>query len=53
MRLTRDAGRYVVARQYTDVGVATFNPHLDLNRKHLRFADAGAATPATFTGPFR
>ena len=46
MRLTRDAGRYVVAGQYTDVGVATFNPHLDLNRKHLEIrgcwgSDAG------------
>jgi threonine dehydrogenase-like Zn-dependent dehydrogenase len=35
MRLTRDAGRYVVVGQYTDVGTATFNPHLDLNQKHL------------------
>jgi threonine dehydrogenase-like Zn-dependent dehydrogenase len=35
MRLTRDAGRYVVVGQYTDVGEATFNPHLDLNQKHL------------------
>jgi threonine dehydrogenase-like Zn-dependent dehydrogenase len=35
MRLTRDAGRYVVVGQYTDAGSATFNPHLDLNRKHL------------------
>ena len=35
MRLTRDAGRYVVVGQYTDVGDATFNPHLDLNQKHL------------------
>lgn len=35
MRLTRDAGRYVVVGQYTDTGSATFNPHLDLNRKHL------------------
>jgi L-iditol 2-dehydrogenase len=35
MRLTRDAGRYVVVGQYTDAGPATFNPHLDLNRKHL------------------
>jgi threonine dehydrogenase-like Zn-dependent dehydrogenase len=35
MRLTRDAGRYVVVGQYTDAGRATFNPHLDLNRKHL------------------
>ena len=35
MRLTRDAGRYVVAGQYTDAGAAEFNPHLDLNQKHL------------------
>jgi L-iditol 2-dehydrogenase len=35
MRLTRDAGRYVVVGQYTDAGEARFNPHLDLNRKHL------------------
>jgi L-iditol 2-dehydrogenase len=35
MRMTRDAGRYVVVGQYTDAGDATFNPHLDLNQKHL------------------
>jgi threonine dehydrogenase-like Zn-dependent dehydrogenase len=35
MRLTRDAGRYVVVGQYTNAGEATFNPHLDLNQKHL------------------
>jgi L-iditol 2-dehydrogenase len=35
MRLTRDAGRYVIVGQYTDAGEATFNPHLDLNQKHL------------------
>jgi threonine dehydrogenase-like Zn-dependent dehydrogenase len=35
MRLTRDAGRYVVVGQYTDAGDAMFNPHLDLNQKHL------------------
>ncbi len=35
MRLTRDTGRYVVVGQYTDAGSATFNPHLDLNQKHL------------------
>ncbi|WP_211233216.1 zinc-binding dehydrogenase [Solirubrobacter soli] len=35
MRMTRDAGRYVVVGQYTNVGEATFNPHLDLNQKHL------------------
>lgn len=35
MRYTRDAGRAVVVGQYTDAGDATFNPHLDLNKKHL------------------
>lgn len=35
MRWTRDAGRVVVVGQYTDGGEAAFNPHLDLNRKHL------------------
>jgi L-iditol 2-dehydrogenase len=35
MRFTRDAGRVVIVGQYTDHGPATFNPHLDLNRKHL------------------
>jgi L-iditol 2-dehydrogenase len=35
MRLTRDAGVYVVAGQYTDAGDVSFNPHWDLNRKHL------------------
>jgi L-iditol 2-dehydrogenase len=35
MRATRDGGRVVVAGQYTDHGEASFNPHLDLNRKHL------------------
>jgi len=35
MRLARDAGRVVVVGQYTDNGDTSFNPHLDLNRKHL------------------
>ncbi len=35
MRLTRDAGVYVVAGQYTNAGETTLNPHFDLNRKHL------------------
>lgn len=35
MRYTRDAGRVVVVGQYTDHGEVAFNPHLDLNRKHL------------------
>lgn len=35
MRLTRDAGVLAVAGQYTDAGETIFNPHLDLNRRHL------------------
>jgi L-iditol 2-dehydrogenase len=35
MRFTRDAGRVVVVGQYTDHGTVEFNPHSDLNRKHL------------------
>lgn len=35
MRFTRDAGRVVVVGQYTDRGDARWNPHADLNRKHL------------------
>jgi L-iditol 2-dehydrogenase len=35
LRFTRDAGRVVVVGQYTDHGETAFNPHLDLNRKHL------------------
>ncbi|HJZ83473.1 MAG TPA: zinc-binding dehydrogenase [Pyrinomonadaceae bacterium] len=35
MRCTRDAGCVVVVGQYTDHGVASFNPHLDLNKKQL------------------
>ena len=39
MRYTRDAGRVVIVGQYTDHGglstEAAFNPHLDLNKKHL------------------
>ncbi len=35
MRFARDAGRVVVVGQYTDHGEVGFNPHLDLNKKHL------------------
>ncbi len=39
MRFTRDAGTVVIVGQYTDhgpvSGEAAFNPHLDLNKKHL------------------
>jgi L-iditol 2-dehydrogenase len=34
-RFTRDAGRVVVVGQYTDHGETSFNPHLELNQKHL------------------
>jgi len=33
--LTRDAGRFVIVGQYTDLGDIALNPHLDINRKHL------------------
>ncbi len=35
MRYARDAGRVLVVGQYTDHGETAFNPHSDLNRKHL------------------
>lgn len=35
LRYTRDAGTVVVVGQYTDHGDVSFNPHLDLNKKHL------------------
>jgi threonine dehydrogenase-like Zn-dependent dehydrogenase len=35
MRFTRDAGIVVIVGQYTDHGDTSFNPHLDLNKKHL------------------
>ncbi|HVF27975.1 MAG TPA: zinc-binding dehydrogenase [Pyrinomonadaceae bacterium] len=35
MRYTRDAGRVCIVGQYTDHGEVSFNPHLDLNKKHL------------------
>jgi L-iditol 2-dehydrogenase len=35
MRFTRDAGRAVIVGQYADHGDVSFNPHADLNRKHL------------------
>jgi L-iditol 2-dehydrogenase len=39
MRFTRDAGRVVIVGQYTDHGPVSnevaFNPHHDLNKKHL------------------
>jgi L-iditol 2-dehydrogenase len=39
MRFTPDGGRVLIVGQYTDHGPlsadAAFNPHLDLNKKHL------------------
>jgi L-iditol 2-dehydrogenase len=35
MEMTRDAGRYVVVGQYTDLGDVLINPHRLINRKHL------------------
>ena len=35
MRCARDAGRVVVLGQYTDHGDVEWNPHADLNKKHL------------------
>lgn len=35
LQMTRDAGTYVVAGQYTDAGDITVNPHSMLNRKHI------------------
>lgn len=36
MRLSRDAGSFIIVGQYTDNGDISLNPHLDINRKHLR-----------------
>ena len=35
MRCARSAGRVVIVGQYTDHGEVAFNPHKDLNQKHL------------------
>ena len=35
MQFTRDAGTVVVVGQYTDHGEISYNPHRDLNKKHL------------------
>ena len=46
MRFTRDAGRVVIVGQYTDHGPVSnevaFNPHHDLNKKHLDVRGCGA-----------
>jgi L-iditol 2-dehydrogenase len=50
LRFTRDAGRVIVVGQYTDHGEVAFNPHLDLNRKHL---DVRACWGSDFSHFFR
>jgi len=35
LRMTRDAGRYVIVGQYSDSGNVELSPHYDLNRKHI------------------
>ncbi|HEY6547731.1 MAG TPA: zinc-binding dehydrogenase [Vicinamibacteria bacterium] len=35
LEMVRDAGRYVVVGQYTDVGDVGLNPHRHLNRNHV------------------
>jgi threonine dehydrogenase-like Zn-dependent dehydrogenase len=41
--MTRDAGRYVIVGQYTDLGDININPHLDINRKHLEIRGSWGA----------
>ena len=36
LSLLRDGGTYVIAGHYTDVGSIEVNPHVDINRKHVR-----------------
>jgi threonine dehydrogenase-like Zn-dependent dehydrogenase len=38
LEMLRDAGRYVVVGQYTDVGDAAINPHRHINRRHAEIA---------------
>ena len=49
-RLLRDGGTYVIAGHYTDVGSATVNFHVDVNRKH---ADVRGQWGTDFTHMFR
>jgi len=35
MQMTRDGGTYLIVGQYTNAGDVSFNPHLDINKKHL------------------
>lgn len=50
MKMARDGATYVVAGQYTDNGDLTFNPHRDLNQKHL---DVRGCWGAEFTHVYR
>ncbi len=64
LQFTRDAGTVVIVGQYTDHGETSFNPHLDLNKKHLdvrgcwgsdfshfyRSAQLAAAKPELWSG---
>lgn len=50
MGMARDAGRYVIAGQYTDNGDVTLNPHADINKKHL---DIRGCWGAEFTHLYR
>ena len=36
MDLVRDAGKYTIVGQYTDHGDVAINPHVQINKKHLR-----------------
>lgn len=49
-RLLRDGGTYVIAGHYTDVGSATVNFHVDVNRKH---ADVRGQWGTEFTHVYR
>ncbi len=35
VKMTRDAGNYLIVGQYTDAGDISMNPHYDLNKKHI------------------
>jgi L-iditol 2-dehydrogenase len=43
LNLTRDAGRYVIVGQYTDLGDIAINPHLDINKKNLEIRGSWGA----------
>ncbi|MHA2276746.1 MAG: hypothetical protein ACXAC2_13310 [Candidatus Kariarchaeaceae archaeon] len=34
--MIRDGGTYVIVGQYTDAGDISINPHLDINKKHIK-----------------